>query len=437
MTLKHKISLGVVAAACVAIILYHQPWAEPADSLDTSLGGDVLTASPEAGESDAAAPGPVEADAGTPRAVSMAGRSGGPEPTRLASREPASEGRRDARPDASAGDASAAPVQPGTATRPPRPAAASPASDDPSAIDDSTAARRVEPAIGGVDDRTPDELEPADDSVAEDLLAEAARAMAAAQGDPDDSRGAIERRAAPPASAPIPTPTAGPAASEPTGPPADAPPSRPETASPDESASQPTVADGDRGPRRLASTTPARIERPAAPTWTMDGRAEPGEFDNVVEPSRPEPQPAGEDDAHVHVIRAGDTFSSIAIAEYGAERYAAAIEDANPGVNPNRLQIGQEIVLPEIDPTREAAPRRSERAPDPVPLADFAERRDAGASYTVASGDTLSGIAQRELGTAVRWREIYELNRQQIGDDPSRLKVGMKLRLPGDDPQDD
>jgi LysM repeat protein len=52
------------------------------------------------------------------------------------------------------------------------------------------------------------------------------------------------------------------------------------------------------------------------------------------------------------------------------------------------------------------------------------------ASYTVQSGDTLSGIAQRTLGDAARWREIYDANRDQISN-PNLIYAGMVLRIPG------
>lgn len=48
-------------------------------------------------------------------------------------------------------------------------------------------------------------------------------------------------------------------------------------------------------------------------------------------------------------------------------------------------------------------------------------------TYNVKSGDTLSKIAARELGSAGRWGEIAKLNNIR---DPNRLKVGQRLRLP-------
>ena len=51
-------------------------------------------------------------------------------------------------------------------------------------------------------------------------------------------------------------------------------------------------------------------------------------------------------------------------------------------------------------------------------------------SAIVRSGDTLSGIAKRELGAASRWPEIYNLNRAVIGPDPDKIQPGMVLTLP-------
>jgi nucleoid-associated protein YgaU len=51
-------------------------------------------------------------------------------------------------------------------------------------------------------------------------------------------------------------------------------------------------------------------------------------------------------------------------------------------------------------------------------------------TYTVKSGDSLSKISKQELGDGKRWREIYDANREVIGDNPDLIKPGQKLRLP-------
>jgi peptidoglycan hydrolase-like protein with peptidoglycan-binding domain len=50
--------------------------------------------------------------------------------------------------------------------------------------------------------------------------------------------------------------------------------------------------------------------------------------------------------------------------------------------------------------------------------------------YVVQSGDTLSEIAQEQLGDASRWREIFELNRALVSD-PDEIFPGQVLVLSG------
>lgn len=58
------------------------------------------------------------------------------------------------------------------------------------------------------------------------------------------------------------------------------------------------------------------------------------------------------------------------------------------------------------------------------------EAGGASRAYTVKSGDSLSRIAKRELGSYNRWREIYDANRDKIKN-PDMLTIGMQLTLPG------
>jgi polar amino acid transport system substrate-binding protein len=53
-------------------------------------------------------------------------------------------------------------------------------------------------------------------------------------------------------------------------------------------------------------------------------------------------------------------------------------------------------------------------------------------AYVVQPGDTLSRIARQFYGDAraASWQRIYEANRDVIGDDPGRLRVGMRLQIP-------
>lgn len=51
-------------------------------------------------------------------------------------------------------------------------------------------------------------------------------------------------------------------------------------------------------------------------------------------------------------------------------------------------------------------------------------------TYTVKSGDTLSDIAQSEMGDANRWRELYAANKDAVGDNPHMIHPGLKLEIP-------
>lgn len=52
-------------------------------------------------------------------------------------------------------------------------------------------------------------------------------------------------------------------------------------------------------------------------------------------------------------------------------------------------------------------------------------------SYTVVKGDSLIKLARRFLNDGERWKEIHQLNADQLGPD-AILKIGMTLRLPSD-----
>ena len=53
----------------------------------------------------------------------------------------------------------------------------------------------------------------------------------------------------------------------------------------------------------------------------------------------------------------------------------------------------------------------------------------APATHTVVAGDSLSSLAQRYLGSADRWKEIYEANRDTIRD-PGMIHIGQVLTIP-------
>ena len=55
---------------------------------------------------------------------------------------------------------------------------------------------------------------------------------------------------------------------------------------------------------------------------------------------------------------------------------------------------------------------------------------DLPETYTVRAGENLRHIALRLYGDQDRWTEIYEANRDLVGDDPNNLWVGLSLTIP-------
>lgn len=218
------------------------------------------------------------------------------------------------------------------------------------------------------------------------------------------------------------TPAATPAAQR-EAPPIDAPGADPRRAT----AQQPD-------PARRAALARADLERERPAT---ERRADPEE---TARPSQP-PSRGGDDRADraapgarpaaaagTYTVRAGDTLSEIAQRTLGAASRWKEIAALNANVDPARLRVGDELRLPSgaaAGAAPGAAPAQATAAMGWSPAAPSA--RAPGGDYVVQKGDTLSEIAQRQLGSADRWKDLVAAN---PGLDPRKLKVGQRLTLP-------
>lgn len=131
-----------------------------------------------------------------------------------------------------------------------------------------------------------------------------------------------------------------------------------------------------------------------------------------------------------YVVRKGDTLAQIAKRELGASSRWTEIAALNPGLDPSRLKVGAPIALP----TGGAPASLASAAPTPksAPVAAAPKPASTGRKHTVKAGETLWMIAESQLGSGNRWREITAAN---PGVNTSSLKVGMVLALPAGSPK--
>lgn len=139
-----------------------------------------------------------------------------------------------------------------------------------------------------------------------------------------------------------------------------------------------------------------------------------------------------------YTVQPDDNFWRISQRLYGTGAYFKALYEHNRAKFPraDHMRAGDVIdspsaqVLAERYPDLVASSVRNRRAPA-QPVAQ-STRQDGRRVYIVQHGDTLFDIARAELGRAVRWAEIYELNRDVLGEDIENLQPGTELVLPGD-----
>ena len=166
-----------------------------------------------------------------------------------------------------------------------------------------------------------------------------------------------------------------------------------------------------------------------------------------------------------YAIQKGDTIGALAKKNHTTTK---AVLAANPGVNPNRLKVGQKIKIPEassstgssslgslggsslsgsssssFDTTfgtgstttkpatkgHKGATGASTRTASKSGKATGSQSSLAGGTYTIKKGDTLRKIAKSVYGDERLWRRIFRENRGDLAS-PNALKVGETIRLP-------
>jgi len=145
-------------------------------------------------------------------------------------------------------------------------------------------------------------------------------------------------------------------------------------------------------------------------------------------------------DGDQYVVQPNDSYWTISDRVYGTGAFFKALYEHNRKrmKNPDELKVGQVLSVPDESTLRRnypdlcPKPRKPTATTQQRVISASARIGGGGRIYTVADGDTLFEIARHELGKPARWAEIYQLNRDLLGDDFDYLRPGTELILPTD-----
>jgi len=95
-----------------------------------------------------------------------------------------------------------------------------------------------------------------------------------------------------------------------------------------------------------------------------------------------------------------------------------------------RAEKAEQQRLAALKEKEEVKEKAATEAPTMAALKEKEKTTAEARTYVVQSGDSLSKIAKELLGDAKRWSELYEANKELIGDDPNLIHPGQELTLP-------
>lgn len=145
------------------------------------------------------------------------------------------------------------------------------------------------------------------------------------------------------------------------------------------------------------------------------------------------------DRPRVHTVQPGENYWSISRKFYGTPRFNLALAASNSQriPDPRKMRPGMKVLIPSIGAMRSTYPKLCPKDLATGEVATSGQKegfsidQSGNAWFVVGSDDTLGSIAQKHLGRASRWIQVYQLNRQSVPD-PNKLPIGTKLRLPSD-----
>lgn len=190
---------------------------------------------------------------------------------------------------------------------------------------------------------------------------------------------------------------------------------------------------GGAAPTRRLATTPVTTDAVAQPVQRRSVTAQAPlrrDYDRAQQAANPTRRQGKQ-----HTVVSGDTLSKIAGVYYGSKSrsFIEAIFNANRSVlsNPDAIQIGMVLAIPPVASRRLAtknlvAGANSRRA---SPGAPAKTKPRSFRWYQVKKNDRYASIARKQLGSAARWHELHELNKEKFPD-PNRIREGVRIKIP-------
>lgn len=121
---------------------------------------------------------------------------------------------------------------------------------------------------------------------------------------------------------------------------------------------------------------------------------------------------------NTHTVAAGETLWSIAEKEIGSGYNAPDIAKANNLADPDKIEIGTKLTIPQVSPIMEQHGSVTSIQTTQVTLHE--------SKYTVKDGDTLWDISVAAYGDGYRWPEIAKTNKIA---NPDLIYAGSVLAL--------
>ena len=138
------------------------------------------------------------------------------------------------------------------------------------------------------------------------------------------------------------------------------------------------------------------------------------------------PPPISTMTVKTYTVVSGDSLWSIAENLYGDGKAYIRLAEFNDLSEPNDLRVGQEIKIFSTGDEVAALP-----IIDTVGFKDDdSSSVDTEITYTIQPGDSLWKIAEEQLNDPYSWTELYELNKEVIGENPNLIYPNMHLVLP-------